>query len=292
MDSRFERLADGRASWEFKPNQPSKQGSVTDVPVFGHLAVDDGILTLNDAKTPLALTARFALNDGNAPAPAAPSSGAGGSAEQTPVHGLTLDAEGRYKNQPLEVHAQTEGVLLLEGADGKAGAQPFHLSALAGEAKLSFIGSVQDPLHLDGPRGTFQVAGPTLSAAGAPLGVTLPTTPKFDLRGRLAAGGDVWNAVVDEARIGSSRLHGAFMFDKRHDVPWLSGRLQGSRLALSDLGPAIGHASAAGGASTSPKSDRLLPTQTFELPTLRMMNANVLFDLNELDLGTLAARAD
>src|SRR5205085_11477467 len=27
MDSRFERVADGRASWEFKPNQPSKQGS-------------------------------------------------------------------------------------------------------------------------------------------------------------------------------------------------------------------------------------------------------------------------
>lgn len=173
-------------------------------------------------------------------------------------------------------------MLLLEGAGADGRAQPLRMNALVSEAKLSFVGSVQDPLHLEGLRGTFQAAGPTLSAAGAPLGVTLPATPKFDLRGRLAAGGDVWNAVVDEARIGSSHLKGAFVFDKRREVPWLSGRVQGSRLALIDLGPAIGHASAAAASTRG----RLLPTETFELPTLRVMNANVLFDLNELDLGT------
>jgi uncharacterized protein involved in outer membrane biogenesis len=285
FDAQFERRADGRASWEFKPHRPSSGGSVTDLPVFGHLHVDDGSFVLRDAQTPLRLTARYALDDGTAPSPAASKASAPGE-PQAPVHGLSLVGEGRYKTEPLKVEAQTEGVLMLEGDGARGRAQPLRIDALVGEAKVVFSGSVQDPLHLDGLRGSFEVGGPSLAAAGAPLGVTLPSTPRFDLHGRLAKDGEVWNAILDEARIGTSRLHGAFVFDKRRDPPWLSGRLEGARLALSDLGPAIGHAGAATAPGASQKSGRLLPTQTFDLPSLKVMNANVLFDLAQLDLGT------
>jgi uncharacterized protein involved in outer membrane biogenesis len=284
FDAQFERLADGRASWEFKPHQPSSGGSVTDLPVFGHLHVDDGSFVLRDAQTPLLLSARYALDDGSTPTPAAAEASAPG-APKAPVHGLRLVGEGRYKTEPLKLQAQTEGVLILEGDGATGRAQPLRIDALVGQAKVVFTGSVQDPLHLDGLRGSFEAAGPSLAAAGAPLGVTLPSTPKFDLRGRLAKDGELWNAVVDAARIGTSRLRGALVFDKRHDPPRLSGRIEGSRLALSDLGPAIGHAGG-GGASASSNAGHLLPTQTFDLPSLKVMNASVLFDLGQLDLGS------
>ncbi|HEX7501215.1 MAG TPA: hypothetical protein VF524_13070, partial [Polyangia bacterium] len=45
FDTQLERLADGRASWEFKPHQPSANGSVTDLPTFGRLRVGVGSLT-------------------------------------------------------------------------------------------------------------------------------------------------------------------------------------------------------------------------------------------------------
>jgi len=287
FDAQFERLGDGRASWEFKPREPSKSGSVTDLPVFGHLHVDDGSFVLRDAMTPLQLSGHYALDDGSAPAPKASAA----DAPKAPVHGLRLVAEGRYKNDPLKIEARTDGVLILEGQGARGRSQPLRIDALAGQAKIVFVGSVQDPLHLDGLRGTFEAGGPSLAAAGAPLGVTLPTTPKFDLNGRLAKDGDVWNAVVDAARIGTSRLHGAFVFDKRHDPPWLSGRVEGARLALSDLGPAIGHAAAGGTSAAMAKGGRLLPTQNLDLPSLKAMNANVLLDLGQLDLGSSVLEA-
>jgi hypothetical protein len=118
--------------------------------------------------------------------------------------------------------------------------------------------------------------------------VTLPSTPKFDITGRIAKNGDVWNVVVDAARIGTSRLQGAFVFDQRKDPPWLSGRLEGARLALSDLGPAIGHATGGKASAAPARTGRILPAQPLDLPSLRVMNANVVFDLAELDLGTSA----
>jgi len=291
FDARFERLADGRASWNFKPHQPAAGGSITDLPVFGHLNVADGTLELRDAMTPLDLSVHYTLDDGTAP-PASAASAPASQAPQVPRHvrGLWLSADGHYKNNPLKIQAETDGVLVLEAPGaGARKAQPLRVDALAGQAKIVFVGSVLDPLHLDGLRGSFEAGGPSLSAAGEPLGVTLPTTPKFDLNGRLAKDGEVWNVVIDAARIGSSRLQGAFVFDHRPQVPSLSGRLQGARLALADLGPAVGAVTHGTDRAHAPAaSGRIFPERPFDLPSLRVMNANVLFDLKQLDLGTSA----
>jgi hypothetical protein len=67
FDMILERQADGRASWEFKPHQPSASGSVSDLPTFGRLRVAWGRVTLRDAKSPLDITARYSLSDGSGP---------------------------------------------------------------------------------------------------------------------------------------------------------------------------------------------------------------------------------
>ena len=203
--------------------------------------------------------------------------------------GLRLEATGQYKKLPVFVDLRTAGVLgfLEEGKDAQA--QPLSLRATIGRARLSFDGSTTDPLHFAGLKGRFNLAGPSLSAVGDALGITLPTTPAFETRGWLVKDAGLWKAVFDTADIGSSHLNGAFTYDTRRKVPLLAGRLGGSRVLLADLGPTIGAPAASGGDPATGKvaaSGRVLPDKKFDLPSLRAMDANVLIDIAMFDPGT------
>src|SRR5690606_3064857 len=127
------------------------------------------------------------------------------------------------------------------------------------------------------------LTGPSLASVGDLFGVTLPTTPPFRAVGKVARRGQQWNVVFDDATVGVSKLKGAFVYDAEPAIPVLSGRLAGERLFLSDLAPAVG------AGSTEPKrriSDKVLPDRSFDLPSLRVMQANVLIDVQEVDLNT------
>lgn len=60
----------------------------------------------------------------------------------------------------------------------------------------------------------------------------------------------------------------------------LSGTLGGSKLLLTDLGPAFG---AVPGATIKPK---VLPSRPFDLASLLVMYADVLIDVKYVDLNT------
>ena len=298
LDLQIERLADGRASWQFgkKTNQPDTAAVPTGIPVFSRLQVGAGSLVYRDALTALDLDAHFSLVEGNAPATA--------SAAPGPTAGLQFDAKGSYRNEPVTIHLRTAGVLPLIATNAATLALPLTIEARSGASRVSFVGTATDALHLGALKGRFTVQGPSLAAVGDPLHVTLPTTGPFQADGRIAKQGLVWNAVVDHARIGSSRLAGAFTYDSRPRVPMLAGRLTGARLTLADLGPVVGapvHPSSAAttnaGAAVPIKAaaapthasatpGRVLPDREFDLPSLRVMNANVLIDIDNLDLGS------
>ena len=313
LDGVLERRADGTASWQFgsKANADPNE-KPPPFPTFGRLRVGDGHVGYDDAVLPAAIDARFALSDGSGLAAAmlgasaaSDSAGAGhgegivvragrpaGSASAVAEavvlapgeSGLRLNAVGRYRQSPVRIDLRTSGVLGLFVAGKQAEAQPLKLLASIGRADLSFDGSTTDPLHFAGLKGRFSLAGPSLAAVGDPLGITLPTTPAFKTNGTLAKDGDVWNAVFDAAAIGSSRLTGAFTYDKRPKVPLLSGRIGGARLVLADLGPAVG--TPVKGEPASAGTDRVFPDKQFDLPSLRAMDANVLVDISMFDPGT------
>jgi len=202
--------------------------------------------------------------------------------------GLRLKAVGQYKQLPVRIDLGTSGVLgfFADGAEAKA--QPLSLRALIGRTRVSFDGTTLDPLHFTGLKGRFKLAGPSLASVGDALGITLPTTPPFDTHGTLVKDGGVWKAVFEAASIGSSRLDGAFIYDKRPKVPLLAGRLGGSRVLLADLGPTIG-APAPGsgeGASAAATGGRVIPDKKFDLPSLRAMDANIVINVGEFDPGT------
>jgi uncharacterized protein involved in outer membrane biogenesis len=71
-------------------------------------------------------------------------------------------------------------------------------------------------------------------------------------------------------------------------VPLLSGRLGGSRLGLVDLAPALGLAAAGDAAAPKPvrRRGKVVPDRPFDLAALRVMDADVLVDIAEVDLNS------
>jgi uncharacterized protein involved in outer membrane biogenesis len=294
VDGHVERLADGRASWQFGPHPVVSAEPTIHAPLFDQLRIRSGVLALRDDVLGTELGARFSLTDRSAPAPAGAASGA---AE------FRFDATGQYRRQPLKIEFASKGVLSVVAEDAARIAWPVTMTATIGRAVLTFQGTATDVLKLTGLRGRFDVRGPSLAAVGDPLGVTLPTTGAFRASGLIAKQGEVWNTFVERAIVGSSDLNGAFTFDAGRRIPLLSGRLRGTRLLLADLGPAVGTtpkgaaaaASAPAPAASAPASQtrtptrgagRVLPDRPFDLPSLRAMDANVLVDIDNLDLGS------
>ncbi len=304
LDGRMERTADGRASWQFgskpksaAPDEPLKP------PTFGILQIGQGSITYRDAPLAVTAEARFSLLeqrglsgpvDPQAPASAAAS--ASGVAGAVPK-GLQLHGTGTYQKLPFRIDVETTGVLPIVSEEARRTALPVSLEAVVGRARMSFKGTATDALHLTDLKGTFSVQGPSLASLGDPLKVTLPTTGAFAADGLVAKTGLVWNAVVKKMSVGSSRLDGAFTYDPRPATPLLSGRLGASRLALVDLGPAVGAPAkdaadksgdkqSADAKAVTKKAEKVLPDRRFDLPSLRAMNANVIVDIADLDLGS------
>ena len=302
LDGQFERQADGRASWQFGKNAdtPDPEPQPTRLPVFGRLQVDSGSVAVRDALMGIDLDGTFSLIDGanvSAVAVAASSAGSGAAsgvaAGTTP--GLHFSAKGTYRKLPLTIEAHASAVLPAIAAEAATVALPVTFKAHIGRATLSFEGTATDAMRLTALQGHFNLQGPSLAAVGDPLGVTLPTTAPFRTEGRIAKQGVVWNTVIEQMSIGASRLKGAFTYDPRPRLPLLSGRLSGPTLLLADLGPAVGapvrNSTPLAGKPALPervntRPGRTLPDREFDLPSLRAMNANVLIDIDSLDLGS------
>ena len=301
LDANLERLADGRASWQFASPASVKPFAL---PRFGRLDVADGILRYRDKPFDLDFDAKLSLVDSSSAAGSAVAAGAAASSATGAANGLQVNATGRYQKLPLKITLASSGVLPWAADDAAAVPVPVTVNATVGRASLVFNGSATDALTLGGLSGRFSVKGPSLAAVGDPVGVTLPTTGAFRTEGMVVKQDDIWRVTVDTASVGSSRLNGAFTFDAGRRVPLLSGRLSGSRLLLADLGPVVGTtpavASTAAAAQAGADADRpakplantaklkgkVLPDRPFDLAALRAMDANVLIDISDVDLNT------
>ena len=319
LELNLKRNADGHANWQFGAAQPASAASSPQLPIFERLNVRNGEVRIVDEPLQIAADAHVATREGTAEAAAIAASGAstpqvrvatvgtttlagsapiaasGGTAtparqaltidDNTP--GLQVDGKGTYRKAPLLIQLRSSGLLPLAASDSAAVAVPLWLDVNADKTHIRVDGTATDLLHFGGMDATFVASGPSLAAVGDALGVTLPTTAKFATHGRLQKHGSVWDAGIAAMDIGTSRLNGNFKFDNGPDIPVLTGTLGGSRLALADLGPAFGAAPPDAPASaTNAKPGKVIPDRTFDIPSLKAMNADVGVQLAVLDLGT------
>ena len=274
LDLQLERPDAQRASWQFHASSPDD--TTPRLPDFEHVVVREGTVHYDDVPRQLRLDAQASLDDGSAAVE--------GGAAATTRRGLHIRATGRYREADVRLNVDTDTVLPWVESDRAAPPVAVRVEARSGTSRLDFDGEARDALQLEGLLGRFGVEGASLSKLGDLLGVTLPTTEHFRLAGRVNREQGVWSVLVDEATVGASRLTGAFRYDPTLPRPLLAGRLGGTLLQFADLGPAVG--APVPGVAPAPRGGRVIPDREFDLPSLRAMDANVLVDVAQVDLGT------
>lgn len=270
----------GRANWEFGGGGDESAGEPVILPQFDRLVVREGRIRIDDAVSSVHAVVDLSTEEGTRV-------GNGG--------GLKVAARGTYQDRPLRVQLASSGLLPLAQASADE-PLPIMLKAEAAGAKLDFDGHAADVLNLESLRGRFALSGPTLAAAGKAIGLTLPNTPAFDMKGEVRKSGRVWQADIGSFAVGDSDLSGAFTYDPQSSPPMLSGALRGDRLVLADLAPAVGAPPNANGLKkgNAGKGDgrgKVLPERSFDIPSLKAMNAAVEVDLKRLDLPSDVLRS-
>lgn len=277
LEALLMRDGEGRANWRMSPDGRATQQAAAQpdgMPRVDRLVVREGQLQLDDAVLDLNLKVNATTQEGGR-------AGAGAA-------GLAVDGQGRYRKQPFEISLHASGVLPLLSEGRASVAVPVRIRADTGGAALAFDGVSHDVLSLRQLDGRLTLKGRSLAAVGDAVGVTLPTTARFNLDGQLRKDGELWALDVRRLSVGRSELAGRFRFDRRRAVPLLEGELGGRLLALADLAPAIG-------APTEPAQRRrapgepVLPQREFDVPSLRAMDAKVRIDVREVQLGALFA---
>ncbi|WP_280156215.1 AsmA family protein [Piscinibacter sp. XHJ-5] len=274
VDASLKRLADGRANWIFTPAARRDPPSAPlAVPHFGELVIANGRIALDDALSKTALTATVSTTEGERAAGGKPA-------------GLVIDGSGRHEGRPVEFRVTASGVLpLVARSDSKP--VPMTVRVAGPDAKFAFEGTATDVFSLQALDGNATLSGISLARVGDAIGVTLPTTEPFTLKGRLGKSGQVWSLANINLNVGDSRLGGEFSYDRRPQVPLLRGELTGERLVLSDLLPAFGAAPSQARVNPRPPAGRVLPQREFDIPSLHAMNAEVKVRLGRADLGSL-----
>jgi len=278
LDAHLVRGKDGRASWQLgTPDAATTQPDadpLRSLPRFGLLSVGAGRIAVDDALSQTRLTVELkggegdALPDGTRP-------------------GYRGTVAGRWKALPMNLTLRTGSALpLLQDAENDAQSGTLRVEGSAGAAKLFFDGTASALLGERQLQGQLRLSGPSLARVGAPLAVTLPQTPPFDLRGAIGYDSGVWRLQAERATIGRSQLNGNFSFDTRPTPARLSGRLGGTRLALADLGPSVGATSAGAAVASANSGGKVLPQRRFDLPSMRAMDADVQVAIAELDFGS------
>jgi uncharacterized protein involved in outer membrane biogenesis len=264
IDAHVVRLSNGNTSWGPSRAKADGSASPSDPPQIETLVLRTGTIVYRDE--PLNINLLVSVTQSTDPNTALP---------------WRATASGRYREAEVDLQAQAGSDLpLLMQTDGRVALTPLRLSGRVGGTKLDFDGATGALWAGQSMRGQLTVQGVSLRTSGEPLGLTLPATPPYQLRGRIARDGKVWSLVTDDATVGSSSLTAALQYDTATQPPMLAGQVGGRRLTFADLAPSIG-------ADQPPRdSSRVLPDQRLDLPSLAQMNANVWVNLAQLDFGT------
>ena len=281
LDAHLMRIAGGDANWQLgnreeKPRTEEEQDPLGGLPRFGSLVVGEGQIAWKDAVQDVDLDIHLKGREGEAVTGAA--------------SGYEATFKGRYRTLPMDLQVRAGSTLpLLQDPEAAPDAQwvPVRVAGTVASAKLLFDGQAAALLGTPRLDGALSFQGRSLAEVGQPLGITLPQTPPFDLRGRLSQEGGVWRLQASRATIGSSRLAGDLRFHQLTSPRRLTGELTGPKLAFADLGPAIG---GDGGTARKPEQQvaqgRVLPQRRFDLPSLKVMDADVNVAIDEVDFGT------
>jgi len=263
---------DGRRSWALGRDT----GDPGNLPEIGALVVDRGSMHFVAAGHGADIRTDFTIDGAGTGDPSLP---------------LSFKAAGTWKKQPFAASGRTGDVLVLRGPQRQR--FPAQFEASAAHTTLRARGSIASLATLEGADASFDLRGKDLQELYQLLGIVLPATPRYSLRGRLAMDHDVWHIREIDGRLGNSDLRGELTFDRRQAVPLLTGAVESRALDFDDLAPLVGLDERPRSAAAVPQVRgrrpappraappvrdgvrKVLPTAVLDLDRLRRMNSDV-----------------
>ena len=208
---------DGRRTWALSRDTSDKGA----VPEIGAVVVDQGHLNYRARAQGADLNVQFSLaRESGTPLP------------------LSYKVTGKWKNETFTANGRTGGVLQL--SKNAQAPFPLEVNAVAGRSSLKVKGSIANLVDLVGIDATFDIEGQNLDDLYNMLGVVLPSTPPYKLRGKLDKHDKSWAVSQLQGVLGNSDLSGALRFDQSATIPLLTGTVHSKVMDFSDLGPVIG----------------------------------------------------
>ncbi len=251
-----------------------------DPPVLQRLLVDDGRLQFRDAagKTDVLVS----LDSGK---PRDKDSGPP----------LLVKGKGRWQGNPFSLEGNTESPLELTNTG-----HPFriHLDGRAGSTHAIASGTLTNPFQLRVFDLELMLSGQDMEDLYPLIGVAMPSTPPYRLKGRLKRDNAVWRYENFTGTAGDSDLGGTAQIDVSGERPFLKADLVSKRLDFDDLAGFIGAPPKTGAgesanaeqkakAAALAASAKVLPETPYDLSKLRAMDADVRWKAQRINSPTL-----
>ena len=268
----FSLLADnkGRKNWDFSDGKPKAPANF---PPIQRFIVRDGQLkyldTQRDIRFEGTINARETAGADN--------------------RGFELTGKGTINRAPFK--AEVVGGPLLNIKRDKP--YPFDVDLRAGQTYITARGAVPKPFDMGAFYMNATARGPDMAQLFPILGVALPNTPPYSLRGRISRDGLLWKVDNLSGRVGDSDLAGDVSVDTAGKRPFLKANLSSQSLDWDDLGPLFGAPPKAGkGETLSPEQaavaktmatqQRIFPDATLDVSRIRAMDADVSYSARSI----------
>ena len=204
---------------------------------------------------------------------------------------LKLKGTGIYRKAPFGLTGQVDSPLALRD---KPSPYRVDLRAQAGETRAHIRGALAEPLQFQDWSVNFELRGPDLGKIYEFVGIALPATPPYALKGRLTRRGDRFSYQDFTGTVGDSDLAGNATIDMSGKRPRLAARLKSKLLDFDDLAGFVGGTPGTGEGETASgeqmeaararrTTGKLLPDQPFDLKKLRSMDADVRLSASQVN---------
>jgi len=212
---------------------------------------------------------------------------------------LKVNGEGTYRKAPFELRGQVDSPLALQG---KPSPYRVDLRARAGETMAHAYGTLAEPLQWRDVTVNFDIQGPDLGRIYEFVGLALPNTPPYALKGRLRRHGDRFSYDPFSGTIGDSDISGNAAVDIGGKRPRLTAVLKSKVLDFDDLAGFVGGTPGTGNGETASTeqqqaarerrtSGRFLPVKPIQIGKLRSMDADVQLTATRIDSRRLPLEA-
>ena len=270
----LERDGKGRANWDFK--EDARRDEPMSFPRIGQLLVSGSRFHLREVERKTQLSVDVASGEPDAANSFAP---------------LLLSGDGRYRDSDFQLQGRIDSPLALVEAKER-----FHIDlvARAGRTRARVTGGLAAPLQLVDFKLGLELSGSDMAQLYTLLGLALPKTSAYDLKGQLGRTGLVWSYRGISGKVGDSDLSGDLSVDTRNPRVLFTADLRSKRLDFDDLAGFLGGTPQAGEGNRPAHvagSRRFFPAAPYNLAKLRAMDADVRLRASRVTSPTLPLEA-